>query len=94
MVAGTGGQAQVWMSRSIDGVLLDVNETLFALSGLAPAFEAAGVPAERMRLWFARVLRDGFALAASGSRPGGWRWWPRTRGTSTVPPGLACGPAS
>lgn len=52
--------------RPIDGVLLDVNETLFALSGLAPAFEAAGVPVGRMPLWFARVLRDGFALAAAG----------------------------
>jgi 2-haloacid dehalogenase len=51
---------------TVTGELLDVNETLFALSGLAPAFEAAGVPVERMPLWFARVLRDGFALAAAG----------------------------
>lgn len=49
----------------LQGALLDVNETLFALSGLQPAFEATGVPVEKMPLWFARVLRDGFALAAA-----------------------------
>lgn len=48
------------------GVLLDVNETLFALTGLRPAFEQTGVPVEQVPLWFARVLRDGFALAAAG----------------------------
>lgn len=53
------------MPARLDGVLLDVNETLFALSGLRPAFEATGVPLERMPLWFARVLRDGFALSAA-----------------------------
>lgn len=47
-------------------MLLDVNETLFALSGLRPAFHATEVPVEKMPLWFARVLRDGFALAAAG----------------------------
>lgn len=51
---------------AVEGVLLDVNETLFALSGLRPAFEQAGVPVEQMPLWFARVLRDGFAMAAAG----------------------------
>lgn len=50
----------------VAGVLLDVNETLFALSGLRPAFAATGVAVELMPLWFARVLRDGFALAAAG----------------------------
>lgn len=55
------------MSRPpVEGVLLDVNETLFALSGLRPAFDRAGVAVELMPLWFARVLRDGFALAAAG----------------------------
>lgn len=58
--AGGAGRAP------LQGVLLDVNETLFALAGLSPAFEAAGVATDRMPLWFARVLRDGFALAAAG----------------------------
>lgn len=50
----------------VQGVLLDVNETLFSLSGLRPAFAQTGVPVEAMPLWFARVLRDGFAMAAAG----------------------------
>jgi 2-haloacid dehalogenase len=49
----------------VRGVLLDVNETLLDLSGLQPAFDALGLPDARS-LWFARTLRDGFALAASG----------------------------
>lgn len=47
------------------GVLLDVNETLLDLSGLQPAFDSLGLPDARA-LWFARTLRNGFALAASG----------------------------
>ena len=47
------------------GVLLDVNETLLDLSGLQPAFADLGLP-DAVPLWFARTLRNGFALAASG----------------------------
>lgn len=47
------------------GVLLDVNETLLDLSGLQPAFDSLGLP-DGLPLWFARTLRNGFALAASG----------------------------
>ena len=47
------------------GVLLDVNETLLDLSGLQPAFDTLGLP-DALPLWFARTLRNGFALAASG----------------------------
>ncbi len=47
------------------GVLIDVNETLLDLSGLQPAFASLGLP-EAGPLWFARTLRNGFALAASG----------------------------
>ena len=47
------------------GVLLDVNETLLDLSGLQPAFDSVGLP-DALPLWFARTLRNGFALAASG----------------------------
>ena len=47
------------------GVLLDVNETLLDLSGLQPAFDSLELP-DALPLWFARTLRNGFALAASG----------------------------
>ena len=47
------------------GVLLDVNETLLDLAGLQPAFDRLGIPDGRA-LWFARTLRNGFALAAAG----------------------------
>ena len=46
------------------GVLLDVNETLLDLSGLQPAFDSLGIP-DALPLWFARTLRNGFALAAA-----------------------------
>jgi len=46
-------------------VALDVNETLFALDGLADRLPPGSVP-----VWFARVLRDGFALTATGDAPG------------------------
>ena len=46
------------------GVLLDVNETLLDLSGLQPAFDSLGLSDARA-LWFARTLRNGFALAAA-----------------------------
>lgn len=47
-------------------VILDVNETLFSLDALQPAFTEIGLTAEDVPLWFARTLRDGFALCASG----------------------------
>lgn len=56
-------------------LLLDVNETLTDMSGLDPVLAevlpegsraAAGV---LRQLWFARVLRDGFALTAAGREP-------------------------
>lgn len=46
-------------------VVLDVNETLFSLDALDPVF--AGVGLENQRdLWFARTLRNGFALTCAG----------------------------
>ncbi len=48
-------------------VVLDVNETLSDLEPLRAAFTAVGAPAHLLETWFAGVLRDGFALAASGS---------------------------
>lgn len=48
-------------------VVLDVNETLSDLAALRSSFVAVGAPAELLDTWFAGTLRDGFALAASGS---------------------------
>lgn len=48
-------------------VVLDVNETLSDMGPLAARFEDVGAPGHQAGLWFAQVLRDGFALAACGS---------------------------
>jgi 2-haloacid dehalogenase len=51
-------------------VVLDVNETLSDLTPMAARFAEVGAPEHLAALWFASVLRDGFALAAAGtSRP-------------------------
>jgi 2-haloacid dehalogenase len=54
------------MSGTPTVILFDVNETLSDLSALEARFTQAGAPAELARLWFATVLREGFALAATG----------------------------
>jgi len=46
-------------------VVLDVNETLFALDALDPVFDQLDLVGQR-DLWFARTLRSGFALTCSG----------------------------
>lgn len=47
-------------------VVFDVNETLFGLDPVASAFASAGLDPAHLELWFARVLRDGFAVALTG----------------------------
>lgn len=47
-------------------IVFDVNETLSDMSVMKEYFTQAGVPAELAPLWFATVLREGFALAAAG----------------------------
>lgn len=47
-------------------VVLDVNETLFSLDAVGDALQDAGLARTDLSLWFARVLRDGFAAAATG----------------------------
>jgi 2-haloacid dehalogenase len=56
----------------IRAVCLDVNETALNISALIPAFEAVGLGAADLRLWFARTQRDGFALCAAGSWASFW----------------------
>jgi 2-haloacid dehalogenase len=48
-------------------VVFDVNETLSDMAPLAARFVAVGAPAHAAPLWFASVLRDGFALTAAGA---------------------------
>jgi 2-haloacid dehalogenase len=50
-------------------VVFDVNETLSDLSPLGARFVEVGASASAARLWFASVLRDGFALTAAGDNP-------------------------
>lgn len=47
-------------------VVFDVNETLSDMSPMAQRFADAGAPAHLAKQWFAALLRDGFALAATG----------------------------
>jgi 2-haloacid dehalogenase len=48
-------------------VLFDVNETLSDMSPMADRFVDVGAPAHLAATWFATLLRDGFALTATGS---------------------------
>lgn len=48
-------------------VAFDVVETLFSLEPLRARLCALGLPAEALELWFARLLRNAFALEASGT---------------------------
>ncbi len=48
-------------------VAFDVIETLFPLDPLRSRLEKAGQPPHLLELWFARLLRDAFALTASGA---------------------------
>ena len=48
-------------------LIFDVNETLSDMSPLSERFEAIGAPRHLAKLWFAELLRDGFALTAGGT---------------------------
>jgi 2-haloacid dehalogenase len=48
-------------------IVFDVSETLFDLESLRTPFANAGLPAQSLELWLARVQRDGFAHAAAGT---------------------------
>ncbi len=54
------------MSSAPPVVVFDVNETMSDLSPLAARFIDVGAPASMAQLWFACVLRDGFALSVAG----------------------------
>ncbi|MDJ0396142.1 haloacid dehalogenase type II [Rhodococcus sp. G-MC3] len=51
-------------------IVFDVNETLSDMTAMSERFTNVGAPIHLASLWFARLLRDGFALTAAGaSRP-------------------------
>lgn len=50
-------------------MVFDVNETLSDMAALAQRFTDVGAPAHQAATWFASLLRDGFALTATGANP-------------------------
>ncbi|NUR09772.1 MAG: haloacid dehalogenase type II [Nocardioidaceae bacterium] len=50
-------------------IVFDVNETLSDMSALGARFVEVGASGQAAPLWFASVLRDGFALTATGQNP-------------------------
>ncbi|WP_426986102.1 haloacid dehalogenase type II [Pseudarthrobacter sp. Y6] len=54
------------MNTTPSVIVFDVNETLSDMSPMGARFSEAGAPAELAKLWFTTLLRDGFALTASG----------------------------
>jgi 2-haloacid dehalogenase len=58
------------MTTAPSVIVFDVNETLSDMSPMAGRFSDVGAPGHLAKLWFATLLRDGFALTAAGaSRP-------------------------
>jgi 2-haloacid dehalogenase len=53
------------MSAPPSVIVFDVNETLSDMSPMARRFTDVGAPAHLAKLWFAALLRDGFALTAA-----------------------------
>lgn len=47
-------------------IVFDVNQTLSDMGPMAQRFEDVGAPTHLAEVWFAEVLRDGFALTAAG----------------------------
>lgn len=56
------------MSKRVQVVVFDVNETLSDMEPLRQLLIADGAPGYLLETWFAATLRDGFALAASGAQ--------------------------
>lgn len=49
-------------------IVFDVNETVSDMTPIGGRFEDIGVPALLAKVWFAALLRDGFALTAAGGK--------------------------
>lgn len=54
------------MTAPVSVIVFDVNETLSDMSPLGERFREVGATPEMAKLWFATLLRDGFALASAG----------------------------
>ena len=54
--------------RSPRLLVFDVNETLSDMAPMAERFSEAGAPGHLAATWFASILRDGFALTATGQQ--------------------------
>src|SRR3954454_12736104 len=63
------GQCGRMRSSAPSVIVFDVNETLSDMSPLGARFVELGASATLAPLWFASVLRDGFALTAAGENP-------------------------
>lgn len=59
------GRSEAAVRKRPQFVAFDVIETVFSLDRLRARVEAIGLAAERLDVWFARTLRDAFALAAT-----------------------------
>src|SRR4051812_1515939 len=55
------------MPEPLAAVAFDVIGTLFPLGPLRGPLVELGLPRDALEIWFARTLRDGFALAAAGA---------------------------
>lgn len=55
------------MNHTPSVIVFDVNETLSDMAPLGARFAEIGAPPALARVWFAALLRDGFALAATGT---------------------------
>ncbi|MFG2526241.1 haloacid dehalogenase type II [Streptomyces sp. NPDC048527] len=55
------------LNESPEVLVFDVNETLSDMRPLRTRFEQIGAPGHLLPVWFAGVLRDGFALTAAGA---------------------------
>ena len=55
------------MTKKLAVIVFDVNETLSNMSPMADRFADVGAPGLMARVWFAGLLRDGFALTVAGT---------------------------
>ena len=55
------------MTKKLAVIVFDVNETLSDMSPMADRFADVGAPGLMARVWFAGLLRDGFALTVAGT---------------------------
>ena len=53
--------------KNIKLVIFDVNETMFSLANINYLFKNFGLPPNTSDLWFANVLKEGFACSSHGS---------------------------